>query len=174
MNADDLKTLCQVIPDGPDATAQRLRRVADIIEAVPEQHDQESWCVVDQEDNPEAYEAYAEVFDHNYRFGQVVAGDYGVQADLNLSQEVRCGTTRCAAGWACVVTPAPTLQDLDSYESAGAKAFGLHPAAAHTLFYIRENEAIPYILRGLADLPEGRRDRWAVVYLLEAWDEENL
>lgn len=131
----------------PTTTTDRLRAVADIIEAHPERHDQRNWSTV-QGATP-----------------RTLQGRVGLVED-----ETQCGTTCCAAGWAVVLTPADVSLE-DGWRAAGADALGLNLVLADAVFTsprLSADHRRPHLvalLRWLAMFPPEARTmyRWDVV-----------
>lgn len=127
----------------PTTTADRLRRIADIIDTHPNQWDQGNW--VGEHCTPETAAGTAS----------------------------ECGTTSCIAGWAVRLAEPSDVQRLANAKPSwtvmgewvwlGMNLLGLHEETALRLFYDETAEVVDSnLLRRLADLPEGKRTLPAV------------
>jgi len=91
--------------------AERLSKLADVIEEHPDQFDMRRWwtgLVCDWE--------------------QTHAQDFAALAAADM-----CGTTACIAGWAVHLWPADVEPD-DTFTTAGARILGIDPDEAYRLF----------------------------------------
>lgn len=113
----------------PTTTTERLRVVADHIEAHPN------------------------LFDMGY----FVSGDEIINPEEHAGR-VDCGTACCAAGWGVAFTP-PEQINSRNWMRAGGIAFGLDDELGDRLFLAVDLDAsgMAGVLRALADMPEEDR-----------------
>lgn len=147
----------------PRNTADRLRLAADMIELHPHNWDQEIWALSCDE-------------------GGFPMAD-GVSNVQGQGVEPPCGSAFCLAGWLVRLTPSEIPLPRD-WEGAGEAAGGLDARLAEVLFHPLfashyrddgyETETDPgqapqvaFLLRRLAELPEGGRTSEALALLGE-------
>lgn len=122
---------------------ERLRLLADVIEARPEHFDMSLW----------------------YRSKESVNGNPRRVSDADATE---CGTTFCVAGWACYLWPEdiPRTDSTDgnAWVHAGAAVLGLPRRTAKALFFATGYKApeMAAILRRIADGQSLRQARAAV------------
>lgn len=151
-----MKTLKNLIPEDLNmSTADRLRLVADIIEAYPKRWDQMTYTSIldgyDDEESP---------------------------TNVYVDDVHDCNTTFCVAGWGTLLTPPDVIalhlqelqdEDRDAYyfthltateewDFGGTLAFCFDDDLATTVFNNMTNDPteMARLLRNLADLPEPR------------------
>lgn len=136
--------------DLPQTTAERLRAVADVIEA-EEAWDQGTWV------SPSILEL-KELLDEGAKFEYRGFDNVYVQQGRN---DPACGTKCCIAGWAVRFTPRHTMLPVD-WVLAGARALGVDQELAEVMFspffaVDQPGSDVAHLLRLLAELPEELR-----------------
>lgn len=147
-------TLAEKIACDPDVgSAERLRRVADIIELHPENHDQETWW-----HGPGSDSACLE--DEGRSYSPSVP-----RGVLTSVPEAACSTTCCGAGWLVVLSPLRIAVEGEkslstrAWFEAGMIAGGLTTGVASILFADRvtDRDLLVKAYREMAEVPAEER-----------------
>lgn len=149
-------------------TAERLHRVADIIELHPDHHDQETWWST----KGLTYNGGPYSGPQNYSPVQVRP------ALLAADESHLCGTSCCGAGWACALAPITERVESDrpsNWTPDAERVLGLEGGGIGKYLFSADwtdRESLVAAYRALAEVPESERTVANFPQIVEAYKDQ--